>query len=635
MNKTLRWFVWLLRMEILFSGLLAVAALLVPSELILTLAQQRADNTMRLLEADILARAVGCLLLLLASFSLPAALSPTRYPLVAWLAAGSQCALALSRLLLFGIKNLSAISGLFCLADVGVGLALVALLQASPTPETKLSWSNLRQWIGARQVLAEARANLKAALANRWVQGALLLALLAGLPLGYGLWHHLLRQGPLEQFASDEDHFKHGNIGNEKSRGMPYYLWEVLPEMFADKLPGPGGWASLGFMTEAGRYFPVGFSKRTVGFPMLSPNCALCHSSRYRRSASDQPRFVPGGPAAELDFNGFIKFLGDCADDPRFHPAVLTDKIAAKHQLSAFERQVYRRIILPLTRRALQLMQREFVWMKLRPAAGPGRMDAVNVLKINLFRGADDGTIGTSDYLPVWNQAARGNLGLRWNCGGVNLAQENLLAAAFLLNLDSAAFDSASFKRVAHYLQDLKPPPFPFLIDQAAAQRGQTIFRQHCASCHAFGAAEVGRINPVQQVGTDPAYINSWTEKLVDGLKAVRSGEFHFDAVRLTDGYNNLPLDGCWARAPYLHNGSVPGLWDLLQPDEKRPVRFYRGYNVYDPEKMGFVSDGTEARRFGFEYDTRLSGNGNQGHAYGTNLHDTDKSALIEYLKTL
>ena len=67
----------------------------------------------------------------------------------------------------------------------------------------------------------------------------------------------------------------------------------------------------------------------------------------------------------------------------------------------------------------------------------------------------------------------------------------------------------------------------------------------------------------------------------------------------------------------------------------KRPVRFYRGYNVYDPEKMGFVSDGTEARRFGFEYDTRLSGNGNQGHAYGTNLHDTDKSALIEYLKTL
>ena len=217
--------------------------------------------------------------------------------------------------------------------------------------------------------------------------------------------------------------------------------------------------------------------------------------------------------------------------------------------MSAFERQVYRRIILPLTRRALQLMQREFVWMKLRPAAGPGRMDAVNVLKINLFRGADDGTIGTSDYLPVWNQAARGNLGLRWNCGGVNLAQENLLAAAFLLNLDSAAFDSASFKRVAHYLQDLKPPPFPFLIDQAAAQRGQTIFRQHCASCHAFGAAEVGRINPAQQVGTDPAYINSWTEKLVDGLKAVRSGEFHFDAVRLTDGYNNLPRRLLGARA--------------------------------------------------------------------------------------
>jgi hypothetical protein len=111
---------------------------------------------------------------------------------------------------------------------------------------------------------------------------------------------------------------------------------------------------------------------------------------------------------------------------------------------------------------------------------------------------------------------------------------------------------------------------------------------------------------------------------------------WHFHRFRTTNGYANHPLDGIWLRAPYLHNGSVPSLRDLLKPDAQRPATFYRGNDVYDPQNVGFVS--TEAQSGGrqfYKFDTHDPGNGNAGHLYGINLSDQDKDALIEYLKTL
>ena len=64
---------------------------------------------------------------------------------------------------------------------------------------------------------------------------------------------------------------------------------------------------------------------------------------------------------------------------------------------------------------------------------------------------------------------------------------------------------------------------------------------------------------------------------------------WRFSHFRKTDGYANMPLDGMWLRAPYLHNGSVPTLRALLFP-EKRPAEFYRAYDVYDWDNVGFVA---------------------------------------------
>jgi hypothetical protein len=100
-------------------------------------------------------------------------------------------------------------------------------------------------------------------------------------------------------------------------------------------------------------------------------------------------------------------------------------------------------------------------------------------------------------------------------------------------------------------------------------------------------------------------------------------------------GYVAAFLDGIWLKAPYLHNGSVPTLRDLLEPAAKRPKVFWRGYDVYDQAKVGFVTDGPEARRIGTRHDTASKGGGNQGHEFGTGLSATDKEALVEFLKTL
>jgi hypothetical protein len=120
----------------------------------------------------------------------------------------------------------------------------------------------------------------------------------------------------------------------------------------------------------------------------------------------------------------------------------------------------------------------------------------------------------------------------------------------------------------------------------------------------------------------------------VTAFHSINENPFIFGSYSKTEGYANLPIDGTWARAPYLHNGSVPTLWDLLQPADKRPARFYKGYEVYDPIKLGFVSEGKEAEAAGYLLDTTEAGNSNEGHLFGTELTDAEKWDLIEFLKT-
>jgi hypothetical protein len=128
---------------------------------------------------------------------------------------------------------------------------------------------------------------------------------------------------------------------------------------------------------------------------------------------------------------------------------------------------------------------------------------------------------------------------------------------------------------------------------------------------------------------------------LMDRLEARQSPAKWRDTLKTTGGpvYPARPLEGVWATAPYLHNGSVPTLYHLLFPEE-RPAKFLVGQKDYDPVKVGFEIDPAKITPQPgldlFEFDTALPGNANTGHSgqeYGTDLSREDRLAIIEYLK--
>ena len=99
--------------------------------------------------------------------------------------------------------------------------------------------------------------------------------------------------------------------------------------------------------------------------------------------------------------------------------------------------------------------------------------------------------------------------------------------------------------------------------------------------------------------------------------------------------YKARPLEGIWATAPYLHNGSVPTLYALLLPPAERPLTFSVGTRAFDPQKVGYRTD-LNAPGNSFTFDTRLPGNSNKGHVYGVGaMTSAQRIELLEYLKTL
>jgi hypothetical protein len=450
--------------------------------------------------------------------------------------------------------------------------------------------------------------------------------------VAYVLWDNLLRAEPDTAFASVEEHYKRGAIGLGAENRVPYWVWKVLPVMFPDKLPG--GWASLGLIYEEGQDLPIGFSKRHIGYDSVEANCSLCHTGVFRRTAESKPEVIVGGPAHTLDLQSFQNLLYDCAADPRFTPENVMAEIGKMHHFSLPEGLVYRYLILPGVKKSLVKQKGEYAWQQSRPRQGRGRTDTFNPTKFNVFHMADDHTIGTVDLPQVWNQQPRVHMNLHWDGNNNNIHERNF-AAAMAIGATPKTVILTSFKRVTDYLLTLQPPAYPFPIDHDSAARGKRIFAEECADCHAFGGEHTGRVEAIEAIGTDRNRLDSFTEALVGKFHAIHNPPFVFDAYHKTNGYADVPLDGVWARAPYLHNGSVPNLWMLLQPEAERPTVFFRGYDVYDPKGVGFLCEGPEAQREGFKIDTHVPGNGNQGHLYGAALKEAEKWDLIEFMKTL
>lgn len=253
--------------------------------------------------------------------------------------------------------------------------------------------------------------------------------------------------------------------------------------------------------------------------------------------------------------------------------------------------------------------------------------------------------MGVADFPSLWNQKIREGLDLHWD-GNNNSVQERNISAALGAGATPVTLDRPAMKRIENWIYDelLAPKYKDYMgentIDKVRADKGKLTYQERCAECHDRSGNEKLPVIPLKQIGTDPERFWSYTPELMSQQYTLGTGQpWRLKRFRKTNGYASMPLDGIWARAPYLHNGSVPTLWDLLKDPKDRPQKFWRGYDVYDSQNVGFISDRRAERGGGTFFDTSRRGNGNEGHSgwsYGTTgLTEDQKRDLLEYVKSL
>ncbi len=204
------------------------------------------------------------------------------------------------------------------------------------------------------------------------------------------------------------------------------------------------------------------------------------------------------------------------------------------------------------------------------------------------------------------------------------------------------------FTDVAAYLATLEPPAYPWPIDQALAADGARVFTRECKECHGRygqGGHYPNKLVALDEVGTDPAMAEAAVEDAADYIRWFKRSFYgrHADAVP-GRGYIAPPLDGVWATAPYLHNGSVPTIAALLDTQARPTYWRHDGAEPdYDQAALGWSYRALEQGREQFAsleaqkwvYDTTRPGYGNQGHDFGDELTEAERAAVLEYLKTL
>lgn len=289
---------------------------------------------------------------------------------------------------------------------------------------------------------------------------------------------------------------------------------------------------------------------------------------------------------------------------------------------------------------------------------------------------------------------------LQWGANTNSVMERNIgqslgVGAVFDPKTFSTTSRFDNLNTLEHTMYKIVPPTWPIEvfgpIDQARADRGRGIYDRTCANCHEkpfertpsglvvyqlFSPAQLGESARVAENFDEPVFVEGKAVRFAaaafnvleslkrqyyaannvsDATQAEWEGRARrtppawapklrstlADANSYPDSkggkvYPAKPLAGIWATAPYLINGSVANMWDLLTAPAARPRTFSLGSREYDTEKLGYrTTPDPEAPAPAWEFDTSDPANSNAGHVYGTTLPDEDKWALIEFLKVL
>ncbi|RYZ91331.1 MAG: cytochrome c [Proteobacteria bacterium] len=289
-----------------------------------------------------------------------------------------------------------------------------------------------------------------------------------------------------------------------------------------------------------------------------------------------------------------------------------------------------------------------------------------------------DGKAAMVDPLSIWQENSNWRRSANWD-GSQKTAGGRAISTSLAVTASPELVNIKGAEQMDKFMKGLTPPPYPFAIDKNKAARGQAVFEKNCATCH---APKVDRIFTASEMQVDQNRARQITEPVREGLLSLfwntcklttfcgrknqdpKAGLEDDDNILIprneqTMGYAAMPLDGIWARAPYLHNGSVPTLRALLTGE--RPTKFWRGNIRYNQLDVGFSTKDPKSEPYvsvsdsAAVYDTTLDGNSNQGHlaeyidGYAINgsdangnaidwkqpEHKADLDALLEYLKSL
>lgn len=507
------------------------------------------------------------------------------------------------------------------------------------------------------------------------------------------------RQAALDEYnvahADEYASFKNAALGTS---GIPMIMFRLFPDMF----PNIWGvesehFASVGFTQdtlEPGRVLPLGLgyaASSTVTTPagpvdvnVVQLTCAGCHTGRVIDGSNTVQQLI-GAPSTQ-----FTRFRGkvfETVNQPNYTAAefrrVLGTKplgwVYGKTDAASLQKEYLERaIFMQGAETFLANLKGGSVAGALRfrdtlgiytygmtpnaPNPGgvtPGYLDAIGagislVLDPAVFNTPEKMLAAVPpkpamiDIMSVWNQKDRPIA--QWD-GSIESKIHRNLAAELGVVGNPTKLNMDNVNKTTAYTENLPSNPYPFDIDTASAARGKHLYEEYCASCHTPGNTEI--FSPAI-VGTDANRAIIWTPYSMGGLVgALRIGCTDTATcnspdgtpvpsdkiIRSTGGYMAVPLDGIWARAPYLHNGSVPNMYALLTGD--RPTTFHRGNIAYDQEHMGF-STAPNPAAYTAPYDTTRSGNSNVGHDTPEFNGDVDwanepkkLADLLSYLKTL
>jgi hypothetical protein len=471
--------------------------------------------------------------------------------------------------------------------------------------------------------------------------------------------------------------FLHGSMSTEV---VPEAVLRAFIKIYPDLFPQQN-LAYLGLIPDPEFGWPIGFSKKKVShlgdLPAVGLNCAACHVAEVHSSGAAPIRVL--GATSHFDAEAFFGavavatfktsepgnmklFLGAYFANPALdaawdaQQANITERMAADpfgaKGVGHGELQNLAGSDLELGKDSPDLPRVAESFLKLfhnmraalhipdqppdkpPPSSGPGRNDAFGLLSAGLFNAPQP--FAPVKYGLVWNVGERH--WVHWDGNTRSPIGRNLLASLGLgapLRGKHGDLDFALVKRQTDITETIKPPRYPFAIDQAAARRGAAHFNTQCASCHG-GEETDKRLYSVAEVGTDPNRAELFTteqagrfNKFLAELEAAGYQSAKEEGLRSTGKYFAATLGGVWARSPYLHNGSVRTMHELLMPSAQRTKTFHRGSQDYDASQMGYTDGGP------YVFDTSMRGNSNSGHEYGTKLSAEQKRELMEYLKTL